>query len=150
MGRQPLFDLGSPAGQGASTRLESELVAWLTTVTPEGQPQSMPVRFTWDAEAGDRGEILVYGDHRARRNRNLGANPKVSFHLPAEVRGSFIVVIEGTATIDPDHPPVGENPRYLAKYGSMIDRSMGGPAAFGETYSVPIRIRPTKGLAFPP
>jgi hypothetical protein len=42
---------------------------------------------------------------------------------------------------------VGENPRYLAKYGATIERHYGGPAQFGQTYSMPIRISPTRGRA---
>ena len=144
-----VFDPSTERGAGALHHLETDIVAWLTTVTPEGQPQSMPVWFVWDATAGDRGEILVYGDHRAKRNRNLEANPKVSFHIPVAARGGYVVVIEGTVVVDPDYPPVGENERYLAKYGRLID-GMGGPAVFGQTYSMPIRISPTKGLSFPP
>ena len=119
------------------------MAAWLTTVTPEGQPQSMPVWFVWDGT-----EILVYGDHRARRNRNLGTHPKVSFHLPDDGNGQDIVTIEGTATIDPEIPPPGEHTAYMAKYGGWIDAALGGPAKFGQTYSMPIRISPTRGVTF--
>ena len=138
-----IFDSATDRGAHARERLDTAFAAWLTTVTPEGQPQSTPIWFTWDGT-----ELLIYGDHRAKRNRNLEANPRVSFHLPDDGRGGDIVMIEGTATIDPDYPPVGENERYLAKYGPTIDRFYGGPAGFGQTYSMPIRIRPTRGVAF--
>jgi hypothetical protein len=29
-----------------------------------------------------------------------------------------------------------------------VDRADGGPAVFGQTYSMPIRITPTRGVAF--
>ena len=51
------------------------------------------------------------------------------------------------ATVDPSHPGVADNPAYLAKYGDWID-GMGGPATFAETYNVPIRITPTRGVTF--
>jgi PPOX class probable F420-dependent enzyme len=137
-----IFDPSTERGAHALERLDTAMAAWLTTVSPEGQPQSMPVWFTWDGS-----EILVYGDHRARRNRNLEANPKVSFHLPDNGNGQDIVTIEGTVRVDPDFPPPGENKAYMAKYGEWIN-GMGGPAQFGQIYSMPLRIAPTRGVTF--
>ena len=152
-----IFDPGTEHGAHALERLRTAAAAWLTTVTPDGQPQSMPVWFVWlSGEAGDGGtdpagpaeEILVYGDHRARRNRNLEVHPKVALHLPDNGLGQDIVTIEGTARIDPELPPPGEHAAYWAKYGEWIDRIMGGAAKFGQTYSMPIRITPTRGVTF--
>ena len=137
-----IFDASTERGAHALRRLDTAMAAWLTTVSPEGQPQSMPVWFVWNGT-----EILVYGDHRARRNRNLEANPKVSFHLPDDGNGQDIVTIEGSVVVDPDLPGPGDNPAYMAKYGAWID-GMGGPAKFGQTYSMPIRITPTRGVTF--
>ena len=137
-----IFDPSTERGAHALKRLDTAMAAWLTTVSPEGQPQSMPVWFIWDGS-----EILIYGDHRARRNRNLEANPKVSFHLPDDGNGQDIVTIEGAVRVDPDLPAPGDNPAYMAKYGKWID-GMGGPAKFGQTYSMPIRITPTRGVTF--
>lgn len=137
-----IFDPATPKGAHALERLGSAMAAWLTTVTPEGQPQSMPVWFTWDGA-----EIVVYGDHRARRNANLAFNPKVGVHLPDNGNGEDIVVIEGMARVDPAYPAVPENTTYLAKYGAWVD-AMGGPATFAEIYNVPIRITPTRGVTF--
>jgi PPOX class probable F420-dependent enzyme len=137
-----IFDPETEKGAHALERLGTAKVAWLTTVTPEGQPQSMPVWFTWNGN-----EIVVYGDHRARRNANLAMNTKVGFHLPENGQGGDIVVIEGIARVDRDYPAVPDNGDYLAKYGDWVD-GMGGPATFAETYNVPIRITPTRGVAF--
>ena len=139
-----IFDPQTPAGARALERLRDPgtMTIWLTTVTPSGQPQSMPVWFLWLED-----EILVYGDHRARRNANIEANPKVNLHLREDDGGGDLVVIDGTARIDPDYAQCGDQPAYLAKYGAIIDRYYGGPAAFGATYSMPIRITPTKGRA---
>jgi PPOX class probable F420-dependent enzyme len=142
-----IFDPDEKDGAHALELLERSFAAWLTTVNPTGQPQSMPIWFTWDPAVGDTGEIVVYGDHRAKRNRNLEANPRVSFHISGRSDGEDFVTVEGTARIDPDFPPVGDNARYLAKYGETIDRHYGGPAQFGQTYSMPIRISPTRGRA---
>ncbi|MBI3746732.1 MAG: pyridoxamine 5'-phosphate oxidase family protein [Chloroflexi bacterium] len=139
-----IFDPSGEPGAHALDRLARDMIGCLTTVTPDGQPQPMPVWFAWLD-----GEILVYGDHRARRNANLEANRKVSFHVGDNGSGGDIVVVEGEARIDPDDPAVGDNPAYLGKYAAGIDRWLDGPAAMGQVYSTPIRITPTRGVAFP-
>lgn len=146
------FDTAKPAHVHALERLRTERIAWLTTVSPDGQPQTMPVWFLWlpagDDPSATDGEILVYGDRRARRNRNLEGNDRVSFALRTDEHGNEVVVIEGRATMDPDHPQVYDNPAYLAKYGASIDQNLGGARAMAETYDVPIRIRPTRVVAY--
>ncbi len=134
-------DPTTASGARAIGRLETAMAAWLTTVTPDGQPQSVPVWFLWDGT-----EVLVYSDHRARRNANLVANPRVSFHLPDEGEGNDVVTFEGTAAIDPNVPPPDRHGAYLAKYGAWIRASFGSPEAFGQTYSVPIRIAFTRAM----
>ncbi len=147
-----ILDPAKPAHAHALERLATERIAWLTTVTPDGQPQTMPIWFLWlPASTGDvqaEGEILVYGDRRARRNRNLESNDRVSFALRTDDHGTDVVVIEGRATMDPDYPQVYDNPAHLAKYGDSIDRSLGGAQHMAETYDIPIRIRPTRVVAY--
>jgi PPOX class probable F420-dependent enzyme len=147
-----IFDPANPAHAQALGRLAGERVGWLTTVTPEGQPQTMPIWFLWVPPSGDPaapdGEILVYGDRRARRNRNLEANDRVSLALRTDEHGADVLVIEGRATMDPGYPPLYDNAGYLAKYRESIDRNLGGPQRMAETYDVPIRIRPTRVIAF--
>ena len=125
----------------ALERLRTDLLGWLTTVTPEGQPQSMPVWFLWT----DAGEILVYSQQGALRNRNLATNPRVAFHLGEDpATGNDIVSIDGEATVDPAYPQGEHNPAYLAKYQGLLDRSNWTPAYFSSRYNLPVRIRPTK------
>jgi PPOX class probable F420-dependent enzyme len=137
-----IFDPTTERGARALARLATERVAWLTTVTATGQPQTMPIWFLWAD-----GELLVYSDRRARRNANVAASPRVSVHLD-DRPGDYGVAIEGEARIDPDAPGVPDNPAYLEKYGSWIDASYGGPVVFSGTYSVPIRITPTRAVIF--
>jgi len=138
-----VFDSGSERDVRALARLETDVIAWLTTVTPEGQPQTFPIWFLWDA-----GEILIYGDRRARRNANLALNPRVGLHLNDDGKGDGIVVLEGEARIDAATPPIPQNPAYLAKYGRLIDELLGSPDEMATIYNVPLRIRPTRGVAF--
>lgn len=135
-----VFDSGSERDQRALERLATDRVAWLTTVTPEGQPQTLPIWFIWQ-----NGTILVYGDNRAQRNRNLAANPKVSFHFSDDGTGSDIVFIEGEASVDESVGPVEAHAAYLAKYDDWIRSSFGSVEQYAPRYSVPIVIRPTRG-----
>ena len=127
-------------GGRALERLRTELIAWLTTVTPDGQPQSMPIWFLWT----DDGEILVYSHRTAVRNRNLEANPRISFHLSDDGVGGDVVTLEGEARIDTAYPQGESNPAYLAKYGGLLAEYSWSPAYFSERYNVPVLIRPTK------
>lgn len=137
-----IFDSGSAADVHALERLEHDMLGWLTTVTAEGQPQTFPVWFLWQD-----GEALVYSDHRARRNANIAANPRVTLHLSDNGEGGDVVVLEGTARVDATAVPVGEHAAYLAKYGAWIDQFLGSVAAMAAVYTVPIRITPTRGMA---
>jgi len=138
-----VFDSGSERDVRALARLETDVIAWLTTVTPEGQPQTFPIWFLWQD-----GEVLIYGDRRARRNANLAVNPRVGLHLNDDGKGDGIVVLEGEARIDAATPPIPQNPAYLAKYGRLIDELLGSPDEMATIYNVPLRIRPTRGVAF--
>lgn len=138
-----ILDPDTNWGAQALRRLRDEKIGWLTTVTPGGQPQTMPIWFLWTD-----GELLIYGDHRARRNANIEANPKVSFHLDATPRGGDVLVIEGDARIDPDYPLPPDNGPYLEKYSAWIDTDLGGPATMAQTYSMPIRVVPTRVVGF--
>ena len=137
------FDPDDTWGAYALERLRTEKIAWLTTVTPSGQPLTMPIWFLWVD-----GEVLVYGDRRARRNANIEANQRVSLHLPANKSGGDILVIEGDARIDPDLPLPPDNPAYLEKYGEWIDTYVGGAVRMAQTYSMQIRIKPTRVLGY--
>ncbi len=136
-----IFDSGSEHDQRALERLATEPVAWLTTVTPDGQPQTVPVWFLWTD-----GTILVYGDNRAQRNRNIAANPKVSFHFN-DADGSEVVFVEGEASVDPSVGPIEQHTAYIAKYADRIAASYHSPERYAERYNVPIVIRPTRGRA---
>jgi len=138
-----VFDSGSDTDAHALERLRTDMVAWLTTVTPEGQPQTFPIWFLWD-----EGEALIYSDRRAKRNPNIAANARVSLHLNDNGRGGDVVIVEGEARIDDGTPGVPDNPAYLAKYAAWIVEFLTSPEEMASVYNVPIRIRPTRGRAF--
>lgn len=136
-----VFHTGSANDQRALALLEREMIGWLTTVTDEGQPQTMPIWFLWH-----NGEATIYGDRRARRNRNIAANPRVTLHLNSNAKGGDVVVIEGEARIDADGPAMADNAPYLAKYADWIRDFMNTPEEMFTIYNSVIRIRPTRGI----
>ncbi len=133
------LDPTTRAGARALERLASEIMGWVTSINPDGQPQSSPVWFLW---ADD--EILVYSGKRAPRNDNIAERPLVSFNLNSDADGGDVVTMEGTARIDPTTPPASSNPAYLAKYQGMLDSYGWTPEYFAGEYPVPVRITPTR------
>ena len=137
-----VFDSGSDADRHALTRLAGDKVAWLTSVTPAGQPQTFPVWFLWED-----GGVLIYSSIKARRNANLAASPRVSFHLDGDGDGGDLVILEGAARIDDATPSPDQHAAYMAKYRDAMISDLGSVERFFAEYTVPVRITPTRGRA---
>lgn len=120
-------------------RLDSEIVAWMTTVSHDGRPQTSPVWFLVQDEV-----IVVYSLDGTPRTRNIAVNPKVCLNLNSTPDGSDVVVIEGTAAIVPDGPPAHDDDAYVAKYEESIADLGMTPASFAADYPVRIHIQPTR------
>ena len=133
------LDPAEAAGARALERLQTELMGWVTTINPEGQPQSSAIWFLWQGR-----DILVYSHIRAPRNANVEANPRVSFNLNTDPDGEDVVTMEGDALIDLSQPPSSANPAYQAKHRHMIDRYGWTPEWLAENYPIPIVITPMR------
>lgn len=133
-------DASTRRGRHVDSRLRTDLIAWLTTVRPSGQPDTVPIWFVWL-----NGQIVLYSQPRTTKLRNLAHNPKVSVVLDDTRGGEDVVRIEGTALAVPAHPGADQVPEYVAKYAERI-REIGyaTPAAFARSYSVPVIVTPTK------
>lgn len=131
--------LGRDGGDWARDHLEHDVVAWLTTVAPDGRPQSSVISFLHDGAT-----IFFYSRPGTPKMRNLGASPLVSFHLQSDPYGDHALVIEGTAAIDPVIPPSDVHEAYRAKYREPLAHWEMGEAATASDFSVPIRITPTR------
>ena len=70
------LDTSTQRGQHVEQRLNEDVIAWLTTVRPSGQPDSVPVWFIWQD-----GRIIVYTPPHQTKMRNLAENPKVTLTL---------------------------------------------------------------------
>jgi PPOX class probable F420-dependent enzyme len=122
----------------AVTRLKRELVIWLATAGRDGHPHVVPVWFWWDGKS-----FLVYAVS-GQKVRDIQANPNVALHLNSNPAGDDVVRVDGTAKIDPKHPPASKVVGYLRKYRKQL-RGIGmTPQEFSEEYQHAIRIRPTR------
>ena len=134
-----VIDPGTEKGARADARLRADLVAWLITVSADGQPVPTPVWFWWDGDT-----ILVYSEPDKPKLRHIAANPRVSVALRTDELGDEITVISGTAAVDEASPSADQLPGYVEKYGALIERLGADPVSFAGAYSVPVRITPTK------
>ena len=134
-----VIDPTTEKGLRADERLREEVVAWLITVSADGQPVPTPVWFWWDGDS-----ILLYSQRDKPKLRHIAANPRVSFALRTDELGDEITVISGTAAIDPDSPSADRLPGYVEKYAPLIERLDADPVSFAGEYSVPVRITPTR------
>jgi PPOX class probable F420-dependent enzyme len=87
-------------------RLRANLMVWLTTVRPDGQPVSVPVWFLMR----DDGTVLLYSRPEKQKLRNIARNPKVSLGLDVTDIGRNIVRMEGVARVADDEPPAHQQP----------------------------------------
>ena len=135
-----MLDESTEFGQRATRRLKEEIIGWLTTVTPEGQPQPTPVWFLWD---GDR-SILMYSRPSMRKLANIAANPKISLSLDSDGIEADIVVVWGEMHVSND-PPANEVPGYVEKYRDRIAAlEWKTPDVYAADFNVPLRINVTR------
>ena len=122
------------------TRLQTNLMAWLTTVSPAGRPDSVPVWFL----VRDDDSVLIYSQPGKAKLRNLAANPNVALGLDVTDIGRDIIRIEGTATHVPGHPRADRVPAYAAKYTERIGAIFGTTETFAGAFTEAIVITPTR------
>ncbi len=134
-----MLNLSAEASAALAERLRTESVAWITTVTAGGQPQSSPVWFLWDGS-----EFLVYAQPGSWKVRNIRANPRVSLHLNSDREGGQVATFEGSARIAEGHRPGHEVDAYLAKYREGIAGIGMTPEQMGAEYSTALRIAPAR------
>ena len=134
-----MIDQDTAFGARAARRLRDEVVIWMTTITPDGAPLPRPVWFIWDGD-----ESAVMYSRPSPRVGNLALNPRVTLHFDGDGEGGDIIVVSGTAAVDPELPPADQSPEYLEKYREHIGHIGMTPDTFAAAYSVPVRIRFTR------
>jgi PPOX class probable F420-dependent enzyme len=125
--------------EGLPQLLDKELIAFLTAVNENGQPQTSPVWFQRDGE-----DIVVYNRPDARRLRSIETNARVALTLRADRQGHALVSLEGTAVVENQLPRAKELPGYEEKYVDEIADLGWTPISFSDEYSIGIRITVTK------
>lgn len=133
------LDPGTDEGRLAARHLQEDIVGWLTTVAPDGCPQSSVISFLWDGET-----ILFYSKPNTPKLRNIAANPRVSFHLNCDPYGDHMVVVEGRAEVDLEAAPSDVLPAYREKYQEPLEHWGMDEAATARDFSVPVRIIPQR------
>jgi PPOX class probable F420-dependent enzyme len=121
-------------------RLHGNLMAWLTTVRPDGRPVSVPVWFL----LRDDETFLIYSKPSTVKLRNLQDNPNVALGLDVTDLGRDVIRLEGTAEYVEKIAPADQNRQYVAKYIERIGAIFGTAEKFAEQYSVPVVITPTR------
>ena len=121
-------------------RLHGNLMAWLTTVRPDGQPVSVPVWFLLREDE----TILVYSQPNKLKLRNIRQNPRVALGLDVTDLGRDIIRLDGTAQQVDDVPPADQNRQYVAKYTERIGAIFGTADRFAALFSAAVVITPTR------
>jgi len=119
-------------------RLRANQMAWLTTVRPDGQPDSVPVWFL----LRDDETILVYSRQAKIKLRNISHNPKVALGLDVTDIGRDIIRIDGTAEHVAGFPSADQVPEYVAKYAERIGAMFGTASQFAAQFSEALVITP--------
>jgi PPOX class probable F420-dependent enzyme len=132
-----------PDSGRAAERLDRDAVAWITSVTASGQPQSSVVWFLVHDEA-----IYIGSKPTSAKVANIRANSQVSLHLNSDANGLDVVTVDSDAEILDAYPP-GVQDVYLAKYERKIREELQTtPDALLAEYSTIVRITPRRVRAY--
>jgi PPOX class probable F420-dependent enzyme len=127
----------------AAERLDGEAVAWITSVTASGQPQSSVVWFIVHDEV-----IYIASKPTSPKVANIRANSNVSFHLNSDATGFDVVTVDADAEIRDSFPPEVQD-AYLAKYERKMREELQSTAdAILAEYSTIVRITPRRVRAY--
>jgi PPOX class probable F420-dependent enzyme len=138
-----VIDPATDHGQRVSERLRDEIVIWLTTVGKDGAPHPRPVWFLWENDS-----FLIYSQPNTAKLRHIARDNRVALNFNSTPDGGDVAVINGTAAIIDDAPPARDHQTYLDKYAGPIEDISMNPDSFAASYSVAIRVTPTKLWGF--
>ena len=139
---QSFLDLSKPNEAHADERLRKDIIIWLTTVRPDNRPHIVPVWFLWDGET-----ILIFSKPD-QKIRNLKQNLNVMLALDDTEGGDDVVLIEGEATLLDRSEISTAYAAYAEKYAAKLAAYNWTGESMSREYSEPIRIKPTRVLAW--
>ncbi len=121
-------------------RLNTELIAWLSTVRPDGRPHLVPVWFLWH-----EGSILIFSQPNNQKVRNLRASPNVMIGLETINHGEDVVIIEGRAELlNGADAPTPTLPAYAQKYDRLLKGMNSSAEEMAGAYSQAIKVTPER------
>jgi PPOX class probable F420-dependent enzyme len=127
--------LGPDEGSGllpwswAEERLTGSRNYWITSLSPDGSPHSMPVWGVWDGAA-----LWFSSGRRSRKARNLAGDPRC---VVTSEDASEPVVIEGTAELVRELDAIARVAELMnAKYGGVTVEFLAANAT--------VRVRPRR------
>lgn len=138
-----VIDTNSDYGQRVAKRLADEQVVWLTTVDSNGAPQPNPVWYIWDGQSA-----LIYSQPNQAKIRNIERSGRATLNFNSDFHGGDVVILTGTAALEPAAPTADQNQAFVQKYADGIASINMTPESFAAAYSVPIRVTPTKLRGF--
>lgn len=137
----PEFDVTTEFGQRVLNQLQTEQIVWLTTVSPNGQPQPSPVWFIWRD-----GELVIFSEPATPKVRNIRANPKVALSFNADFHGNEITILQGRASLRETPASAEDVARftdYTEKYAGGIESLKLTPESMLAQFSQIITVTPT-------
>lgn len=127
----------------ALAALESDPVAWLSSVRRDGSPHVVPVWFHWDGE-----RVVAFSKPHARKVENLRQQPRVMIAVGTPGPDFAVELIEADAEL-PDASAAEVMPSgFGVKYAELLTRAGVTAQRFAEVYSQPIVLRPTRFLGY--
>ena len=118
-------------------------VLWLSSVSADGRPHIVPAWFVWDA-----GRIVLFSKPNARKVRNLRRHPRAMVALGVPSLDFDVELIEADAETPSTTAAETMPPAFAAKYRRLLRRAGLSASRFGEVYSQPIVLRPTRFLGY--
>ncbi len=136
-------DQTKPNNAHVEQRLREEPIIWFTTVRADGRPHTVPVWFLWDGET-----FLIFSQPGNLKIRNVQRNPHITLALDGTKQGGDVVTVEGEAELLSEPSRNMTVPAYFEKYAAFLKNMGADPERLAEDYSQPIRIKPTKFIAW--
>ncbi len=125
-------------------RLQTEQIAWITTVRADGTPVPTPVWFYWNGET-----FLIYTQPESHKLRNLAQHDTVTLNFNTDSYGGSVAVFTGKGYVDDQPAPAVEWEAYLEKYTEGIKMLGMSHEEMAQRYSTVLRVRPERVRAMP-
>ena len=124
-------------------RLREEPTVWLSSTRPDGRPHVVPVWFNWDGHVFD-----LFSKPQAQKVRNLRAHPDVMLAIGQPTEDWEVELVEGRAAVLDTPTADVVPPAMFDKYSALMARAALDRATFVATYSLPVRITPSRFLGY--